>query len=111
MNDLFETRETLLKKLHENDQAYLIFYYRRQKKSFVLCYIKHYLNLDATSTQRDENTHSDTKKHVNRHTSISQSISRIKENVERQKHDYESKLKKQKTIERSVMTTNSIGLF
>ena len=108
LDDLSNTREAVLALLHENEKAYLVSYYQRPELAFVTCYTKMYPNLGAISTQSSEGTHPGTKVHVNRHTTMRQLISRLKENVERQEFDYIRRINRQKTTTPVLMDLQAV---
>ena len=95
-NDLSTTRNALLIKLREKKRDYVVFYYQRQKRAFVYCYINMYANLKTHSTQREESTYSNTKKYVSKHIFMHQFIRRTKKNSQRLKTKFEKQINKQR---------------
>ena len=108
IDDLFAQRDVLLNELYEAERIYFIFYYQRQESTFVVCFIKEYSNFECIFTSTIENTHSETKQYVNRHTTINQSIVKLKENVNRQKFKYRRMFNKQQSNVSILMNIQSV---
>ena len=108
IDDLSIQRDVLLNELYETKRIYFIFYYQRQKSIFVICFIKKYSNFECIFISTIENTHSKTKQYVNKHTTIDQSIVKLKKNVNRQKFKYRKMFNKQQSNVSILMNIQSI---
>ena len=72
-----KSRNMLLKELEEDEQAYLIDYYKPKESSFVRYYTSQYPNLGMNSSQRGEQGHQAFKKGLSKSVPLYRSVEKI----------------------------------
>ena len=89
---LEDQQNDLLSKLRPKEQNYFLGYYYRQESQFIRAYTRHLPNLEAESTQMAESSHGLFKSFTNRHTPISDAVTKTASHIEIMQHELEMEL-------------------
>ena len=100
---LEHTRDELLGKLGEKEQAYLIDFYQPKESSFAHAFTTKYPNLGVHSSQRNESYHRVQQQGLSTLLSIAQAVEVINRRTDRLGPDYDDLINKEKlTLPRLV---------